>query len=92
MKIEKYYENLIVRLISDNLGEEPEVVLNEYKENGYVELEKKDYFQVILKLEAILDITTGCLGSTEYNIYINKLAKYICSICKNANESLDELT
>lgn len=69
------YTNLLIYLICDGLGENPENVWKQQNNCGFVELEKKDYFQIISKFEDILDINTGWLTRPGYNIDIIELSK-----------------
>lgn len=74
------YKNLLVYLISTGTGEEPESILEEYRQNGFVELEQLDFVQIISLLEAILDISTDWLKHTEYKIDLDEISNYISQI------------
>lgn len=68
------YINLLIYLICDGLGEEPENVWIQQENCGFIELDKKEYFQIISQYEDILDINTGWLIRPRYKLDIIELS------------------
>lgn len=68
------YINLLIYLICDELGEEPENVWIQQENCGFIELDKKEYFQIISQYEDILDINTGWLIRPRYKLDIIELS------------------